>query len=140
MQTLELQILQSVLSLLVVLVGSIISAFIPKLKATIDAHLGIRQATIVNHVIDGLASISEAVVQDFNQRVVLDAKKDGVFSKELAKSVKGDAIKAVMTHGSFLLSLSESTLSDVTGLISTLIEQSVAKNHVSSEQLKTGMH
>ena len=138
MTSLELQILQSVLSLLVVIVGAIISAFAPKLKSTIDAHLGVRQAVIANHVIDGLSSIAEAVVQDFNQRVVSDAKKNGVFTPELAKSVKEDAIKAVTAQGSSLISLAESTLGDTTSLISTLIEQAVAKNHIDTKQQSGG--
>lgn len=126
----ELHILESLLSLLTVVIGSLISAFVPKIKQSLDAHLTAKQALIANHVINGLATISEAVVQDFTQRIVQDAKTSGVFTPMLAASVKKDAVSAVMSQSHALSSLGTSTLGDVEALIGTLIEQAVSKYHI----------
>jgi hypothetical protein len=125
----ELQILQAALSIIVLLVGGLISAFVPKLKKTIDTHLGLRQAAIAKHVVDGLAQIAEAVVSDFNQRVVADAKENGVFTPQLASSIKADAIEAVLQQGATLAQLGEDVLGDMRSLVSTLVEQAVLKQH-----------
>ena len=131
-QSIELTLLQGLLSLFVVLIGALLSAFIPKLKQMVDAHLSAKQALVANQVMDGLAKISEAVVQDFNQRVVADAKANGVFSPLVAASVKKDAVNAVMSQSGALRTLGSSTLGDVEGIIGSLIEQVVLKNHISA--------
>ena len=122
--------LEVLLSLLTAIVGSIISVSVPKLKQVIDAHLNVRQATIANHVVDGLSTIAEAVVQDFNQRFVGEAKKNGVFSPLVAASVKKDAIAAVMSQSGALGKLAVATLGDVEGLVGSLVEQAVLKHHI----------
>lgn len=128
--SIELHILESLLSLLTVVIGSLISAFVPKIKKSVDAHLTAKQALIANHVINGLATISEAVVMDFNQRIVSDAKTNGVFTPQLAASVKKDAVAAVMSQSEALRSLGTSTLGDVESLIGSLIEQAVSQHHI----------
>ncbi|MCF8566338.1 hypothetical protein LLE49_16575 [Alicyclobacillus tolerans] len=130
MNDVELQILQSLLSLLTLVVGTALSILLPKLKKSVDAHLTEKQAAIANHVLDGLGSIAEAVVQDFNQRVVTQAKTNGNFTQELAQQVKQDAIAAVKDQGSSLLQLGQSTIGNVENLIASLVEQAVVKHHV----------
>jgi hypothetical protein len=128
MSQLELQVLDALLSLLVIVVGAVISIFVPKIKAVVDKHLTAKEAQIFNHVVDGLAVIANAVVQQFNQTVVHDAKAAGKFDAALAQKVKADAIDAVKKQGSTLIELGKSVVTDVDGLISSLIEEAVAHN------------
>ncbi|WP_152540348.1 hypothetical protein [Sporolactobacillus terrae] len=127
MQDLGVQALTAVLSILVAGVGVLISAFVPKIKDAVDEHLGTAQANIANKVIDGLGSIAQTVVADFNQRVVADAKAKGIFTAELAASVKEDAVKAVIAQAPELIELGKSAIGDVEALIPQLIEQAVLK-------------
>lgn len=128
--SIELDILESLLSLLTMVVGSLLSILMPKIKLSIDAHLTAKQALIANHVMDGLGTIAEAVVQDFNQRIVQDAKKHGVFTPMLAASIKKDAVAAVMAQSQALYALGSHTLGDVESLIGSLVEQAVSKHHI----------
>lgn len=126
----ELQILEALLSLLTVVVGAVVSVYSPKIKQVIDAHLSAKEAMIANHVIDGLGSISEAVVQEFNQKVVVDSKANGVFTNALAQSIKKDAIQSVKDQGSPLISLGDGVIGNIDDLISGLVEKAVVNNHV----------
>jgi hypothetical protein len=126
-QDLGVQALTAVLSILVAGVGVLVTAFVPKIKDAVDKHLGTSQANIANKVIDGLGSIAQTVVADFNQRVVADAKAKGVFTAELAASVKDDAVKAVIAQAPELIALGKSVIGDIEALIPQLIEQAVAK-------------
>ncbi|WP_026961874.1 hypothetical protein [Alicyclobacillus herbarius] len=126
---LELKILESLLSLFTVLIGAGISALAPRLKRIVSAHASGKEAQLASQVIDGLSAIAEAVVQEFNQKVVSDAKKAGVFTPSLAQSVKQDAVSAVLSQAGPLLSLGEQVIGDIPGLVSSLIEQAVAKHH-----------
>jgi hypothetical protein len=126
---LELKILESLVSLLTILIGAGISALAPKLKRIVTAHASAKEAQLVSHVVDGLSAIAEAVVQDFNQRVVADAKKSGVFTPELAQSVKQDAVTSVLSQAGPLVSLAEQVIGDVPQLVASLVEQAVAKHH-----------
>ncbi|WP_028983343.1 hypothetical protein [Sporolactobacillus terrae] len=127
MQDLGVQALTAVLSVLVVGIGALITAFVPKIKDAVDKHLGTSQANIANKVIDGLSTIAQTVVADFNQRVVADAKAKGVFTTELAASVKEDAVKAVIAQAPELIELGKSAIGDIEALIPQLIEQAVLK-------------
>jgi hypothetical protein len=120
MGNLELQIVQGVLGLLSLLVSAGVTYFAPKLKALFHS-------ATANRVIDGLSSIAESVVQDLNQRVVADAKANGVWTPELAQAIKADAVQAVKDQGAALVKLGQDVLGDVDGLISTLVEHAVAK-------------
>ncbi|GMA64941.1 hypothetical protein NZD89_06035 [Alicyclobacillus fastidiosus] len=105
MQGLEIKIVEGLLDLLIiaVIIGLLYSR--PQIKKIVDAHLSAQQAAVANNVIDGLANIAEAVVQDFNQRIVASAKANGVFTPQLAQSVKQDAIQAVLSQGAGLISV-----------------------------------
>lgn len=127
MQDLGVQVLSAVLSLLVAGVGALITAFVPKIKLAADKHLSSSQADIANKVLDGLSSIAETVVADFNQRVVADAKAKGAFTSELAARVKDDAVKSVIAQAPELISLGEQAIGNIKALIPQLIEQAVLK-------------
>jgi triphosphoribosyl-dephospho-CoA synthetase len=128
MNQLELQVLETLLSLLVLVVGTVITTFVPKIKAVVDKHLTAKEAQIFNHVVDGLAVIANAVVQQINQTVVRDAKAAGKFDAALAQKVREDAIAAVKQQGSALIDLGKHVVADVDGLIASLIEEAVAHN------------
>lgn len=123
-----MKILESALSLLTLLVGSAVTYLTSKSKKLVDSHLNNKQSALANNVISGLASIANAVVQEFNQKVVVDAKKNGVFTPQLALAVKEDAVLAVKSQGAALLKLGESVLGNMDALVSTLVEQAVVKN------------
>lgn len=122
-----MDILHALLGILSAAVTAIISYFATRLKSAVDAHLTTKQAQIFNHVVNGLSQIADMTVSDFNQRVVTDAKTQGVFTPALAKSVKADAVAVVKSQGSALISLAGSSISDIDQLVSSLIEQSVSK-------------
>lgn len=126
----EQQIVQALLGLLSVVVTAGLGYFAPRLKTIVAAHLNANTAQVANHVIDGLGKIAQAVVQDFNQRVVSDAKAQGVFNAQLAAAVKQDAVNAVKSQGAALLALGQGSIGDVDGLIGSLVEHAVATYHV----------
>ncbi|MCL6625303.1 hypothetical protein [Alicyclobacillus shizuokensis] len=127
---LELKILESLLSLMTLLIGVGISALAPRLKRIVSAHADGKQAQLASHVIDGLSTIAEAVVQEFNQKVVADAKKAGVFTPALAQSIKQDAVSAVISQAGPLAALGGQVIGDIPSLVSSLVEQAVAKHHI----------
>lgn len=122
----EAQVVQAVLGLLSALVAWAVAYFSPKLKAQFHS------ATAGN-AIDGLGKIAEAVVQDFNQRVVAEAKANGVFNAQLGASVKAQAIAAVKDQGANLVALADKTVGNADQLVSSLIESAVASNHIASK-------
>jgi hypothetical protein len=126
-QDLGVQVLTAVLSVLVAGVGAVVVSFMPKIKDAVDKHLSTSQADIANRVIDGLSSIAQTVVADFNQRVVSDAKAKGAFTSEFAASVKEEAVKAVIAQAPELIALGKSAIGDIECLIPQLIEQAVLK-------------
>jgi hypothetical protein len=130
--TIEAQITNAFVGLLTIVVTVAISYLVPRAKAALDAHLSAKTATVANTVIDGLGTISQAVVQDFNQRIVADAKAAGTWTDELGQSVKEDALAAVKSQGAALVSLGRSVGVEVAALIDSLVEQAVAGNHVSA--------
>ncbi|MFB5192742.1 hypothetical protein [Alicyclobacillus fastidiosus] len=138
MQSVELQIVQGLLGLLSLAGTAGVAYVVPKVKTFMDARLSSEQATVANSVIDGLGNIAEAVVQEFNQKVVASAKQYGTFTPTLAQSVKQDAIEAVMSQGSGLIALGGEALGDVQKLVSSLIEKAVAENHIPTQQNSAG--
>jgi hypothetical protein len=123
----EAQIVQALAGLLVAVVTALVSAAVPKLKAWMNNHLSAQQATVANDVLTGLASITQSVVQNFTQTVVNDAKTTGTWTPELMAQVKADAVKAVQSQGSTLVTLGNKVIGDVPALIGTLVEQAVAQ-------------
>jgi 3-dehydroquinate synthetase len=125
---LETQVVQYLTGLLALIVSGVLTYLARNLKAFINSHTTAKNAAVANTVIDGLSSIAEAVVQDFNQRVVADAKKNGVFTPQLAQSVKEDAVAAVKSQGASLVALGSGVIGDVDGLIRSLVEKAVANS------------
>jgi 3-dehydroquinate synthetase len=126
--SMEAQIVQYLTGLLALVVSGLLTYLARNLKAFVNSHTTAKNAAIANTVIDGLSAITEAVVQDFNQRVVADAKKNGVFTPQLAQSVKEDAVAAVKSQGASLVALGSGVIGDVDGLISSLVEKAVANS------------
>lgn len=122
MATVEVQILQGVASV----GGLAISAGITYLVNAINKNVKSKSA---QDIITGLGSIADSVVQDFNQKVVSQAKANGVFTPQLAASVKQDAVQAVLSQGSALVKLGEKSVGNMQALVSSLIEQAVARNN-----------
>lgn len=137
MNPIEMDIVRALLGILSVAITSAVSYFSMKLKRSIDAHLSHKQARMFNDVVDGLSQIADMTVSDFNQRVVLDAKNQGLFTSALAKSIKQDALAAVKQQGSSLIQLAGTSITDVDQLVSTLIEQSVLKQKKQSSTQST---
>jgi hypothetical protein len=128
--SIESQIVSGLTGFLSLVVSAGFAYLVPRLQKMIDAHVNAKTATVANSVIAGLSSIAQAVVQDFNQKVVADAKAAGAWTPQLAQSVKADAIAAVKSQGAALVALGKSVSVDVEPLIESLIEQAVALHHI----------
>ncbi|WP_062306526.1 hypothetical protein [Alicyclobacillus sendaiensis] len=116
----EVQILEDVLSAFGLAVGAALTYLTTKV---VPKYIHSQAA---QNAIDGLASIAESVVAQFNQTIVADAKAKGVWNAALAAKVKQDAVKAVLSQGANLVKLAQKVVGDVPELVSTLIEQAVA--------------
>jgi len=136
-QQLEMQIVQALLGLLVAGVTAAVGVLLPKVQKFFTAHTGAAHATQANAIVSGLGSIAESVVQDFNQRIVTDAKKNGVWGAQLASSVKKDAVAAVLDQGANLVALGGKVLGNAEGLVSSLVEQAVGKFRVTTSVATT---
>jgi nitrogenase molybdenum-iron protein alpha/beta subunit len=97
------------------------------LKNWLSAHTAANTAAMSAHVIDGLTQITESVVQEYNQRLMQDAKKYGVWNEQLEESLKADAVKAVLSQGAKLTELGMEVLGDVPSLVSSLVANEFAK-------------
>jgi len=128
----ELQVVQAILGLLAAGATWAVSYLTPRAKAWLDAHIGERNATVANLVVDGLGKIASHVVQDFNQRIVSDAKSNGAWTPQLAASVKADAVRSVLDQGSSLIEVGQSAVGNMQGLVGALVEQAVMTHHVSA--------
>ena len=93
----------------------------------LNAHLSAQQATTADQVVKSLQSVADGVVNDFNQRVVNDAKVAGKWSPELEAQVRADAYKAVRSQGAKLIALGSAVLGDMQSTISSSIESAVVK-------------
>ncbi|WP_206922725.1 hypothetical protein [Alicyclobacillus suci] len=118
----EVQILEDVISAFGLAIGGGITYLTTKV---VPKYIHSKTA---QNAIDGLANIANAVVQQFNQTVVSDAKSAGVFNAQLAAQVKKDAVAAVMLQGSNLVALAQKSVGDVESLVGALVEQAVAGN------------
>lgn len=123
----ETQLVQAFTGLLSVALTAGIGIITPKIKKFIETHTTAKTAKVANDVVDGLAKVSEAVVADFNQRIVTDVKAKGGWTPELAVQTKLDAIAAIKSQGSAFIALTKKTESELEPLISTLIEQAIVK-------------
>jgi len=134
MNGLESQIVQGAAGLLTLTVTLVITMLTGRAKRWISAHSSAKAADVATTVIDGLGSIAEAVVSDFNQRVVTQAKAAGTWTPALAASVKADAIRAVADQGGQLVALGQSVVGNMSGLVSSLVEGAVARSKYFSGQ------
>lgn len=101
----EAHVVSGLAGLLSLVVSAGIAYVVPRVKQAVDAHVNDKTASVVNLVIDGLANIAQAVVQDFNQKIVANAKNAGTWTPQLAQGVKADAIAAVKAQGATLVQL-----------------------------------
>lgn len=136
MNGLEMKILEGLLSALTVVVGTVVTTYGPRLKHWMDRHLNAKEATMADHVISGLGNISEAVVQQFNQSVVADAKANGNFNEAYAKKIKEAAVAAVKSQGANLVALGNDVLGNVDALIGSLIEKAVTEHYIPTAKPK----
>lgn len=125
--SLETHLIQALGGLLFATLTAAIGVITPKIKGLIQAHTSAKTATVATDALDGLTKIAESVVSDFNQRIVNDTKSKGAWTSQLAEQVKDDAVAAVKAQGASFIKLSSKTSDQIDSLISTLIEQAVAK-------------
>jgi hypothetical protein len=123
----ETQFVQTLGGLLSVTATTAIGIITPKIKKLIESHTSAKNATIANDALDGLTKIVESVVSDFNQRIVADVKSKGGWTPELAAQTKLDALAAVKAQGASFIAFVGKSKEEAESLISTLIEQAVAK-------------
>jgi hypothetical protein len=125
--SLETQFVQALSGLLYASATAGIAVVTPKIKDFLNTHTTAKTAAVASDVFDGLSKIAESVVSDFNERIVNDAKSKQAWTPELAQQVKVDAVAAVKAQGQPFIKLIDKSAGDVESLISTLIEQAVAK-------------
>lgn len=132
--SLETQFIQALEGLLFATVTAGIGAVTPKVRKYLESHTTAKTAAVAGDVLDGLSKIAESVVSDFNQRIVNDAKTKQAWTPQLAEQVKADAVAAVKAQAAPFINLVDKTAGNVEDLISTLIEQAVAKAKGSVKQ------
>ncbi len=128
MSGIETQVVQGLTGLLSLAVTAAIAYAAPRAKRWVTTHTTAKAAGVATTVIDGLSSIAQAVVADFDQRIVNDAKAVGTWTPALAASVKADAVKAIMDQGAHLVALGQSVVGNVEALVSSLVEQAVVQS------------
>ncbi|MCL6454382.1 MAG: hypothetical protein K6T78_12290 [Alicyclobacillus sp.] len=124
----EQQIVSGLVGLLTLVLSAGITWATRKASALIAAHTSAKTAETATTALQGLSTIATSVVQDFNQRVVSDAKKTGVWTPQLAQQVKADAVAAVKAQGGALIRLAAQTVGSTDDLVGTLLEQAVSQN------------
>jgi hypothetical protein len=125
--SLETQFVQALGGLLYATATAGIAAVTPKIRLYLKSHTTAKTAAVAGDVLDGLSKIAESVVSDFNQRIVNDSKSKQAWTPQLAEQVKADAVAAVKDQGAPFIKLIDKSAGNVESLISTLIEQAVAK-------------
>ena len=128
--TLQTQIVQDLSGLLYVAVTAGLGYVGVKAKAWFAAHTTAQVAAAGDSALSTLSGIVSNVVQDFNQTVVNQAKANGSWTPAMGAQVKQDAIAAVKSQASNLLTLGKSVLGNVDSLIGSMIETAVAKHKV----------
>jgi hypothetical protein len=108
--TLEAQFIQALSALVYIVAIAGITYVTPKIKQFLEVHTNAKTASTVT---DEFSTIAESVVNDFNNRIVNDAKARQAWNPQLAQTIKNDAIASVKTQ--------------IEPLLSTLIEQAVSK-------------
>jgi hypothetical protein len=125
--SLTTQLIQALGGLLCATATAGIGVITPEVKKLIKSHTTAKNATIANDALDGLTKIVESVVSDFNQRIVNDSKTKGAWTPAQAAQTKVDAMAAVKEQGASFIKLSSQSGKEIESMISTLIEQAVAK-------------
>lgn len=126
---LESQVVQALAGLLTAVVTAGVAYLAPKIKGWLAAHTASQTSAMASKVIDGLASIADSVVANFNQQVVVTAKVNGTWTPALAAQIKAEAVKAVQSQGAALVALGQTTVGDVQGLIGSLVEHAVLRHN-----------
>jgi hypothetical protein len=121
----EMAILQALLALFVTALTAGIAYLTRQAKAYLAVHASGKAAEVATTVLDGLSQIATAVVQDYNQRVVSDAKASGVWNAKFAEALKREAVQAVMDQGAALVSLAKDNVGNVEALVAALVEKAV---------------
>jgi hypothetical protein len=121
----EMAILQALLAVFVTALTAGISYLTRQAKAYLSAHASGKAAEVATTVLDGLSQIATAVVQDYNQRVVSDAKTKGIWNAQFAEALKQEAVQAVMDQGAALVSLAKDNVGNVEALVAALVEKAV---------------
>ncbi|SFI02154.1 MULTISPECIES: hypothetical protein [unclassified Bacillus (in: firmicutes)] len=126
--TLETQVVQALGGILCAAITTGIGVLTPRIKSYIQAHTDAKTATVVVDSLNTLNKITESVVADFTQRMVLDVKTKGGWTPELANQVKANAVSAIKEQGAQLIPLLEKEVGNVEKLIESTIEQAVLKS------------
>jgi hypothetical protein len=112
--TLETQLIQALSALVYIVAIAGITYVTPKIKKFLEVHTNAKTAAVASEGLDELSRIAEAVVTDFNSRLVNDVKAKQAWTPQLAEQIKSDAMASVKTQ--------------IEPLLSTLIEQAVSKS------------
>lgn len=128
----ETQVVQALTGILALAITGAVTYLSGHAKAWLTTHVSAKTASVANDVVDGLGKIADSVVLDFNQRIVTDAKANGVWNLQLAQQVKADAVRSVLDQGAQLVNLGSKVVGNVPDLVAALVEQAVARNSVST--------
>lgn len=134
MGAIEAYIVQGLVGALVVVTGTAVTyagkVLLPRAKRLVDAHVSVKQAEYANKVLDGLYTIMVGVVHNFNKSVVAEAKAHGQFTKELAESVRQDAIAAIKSQAGYAIGLNDNVTEALHDVIDNMITAYVEAHHI----------
>lgn len=127
MAGIETQIVQGLAGLMTVVISAGIALITTHVKTFVSNHSNSVVSQLSNDVIDGFGKIADAVVHDFNDRIVREAQANGVLTPQLFAQVKRDAVNSVMDQGASLVQLGTKLGLDVQGLAFSVVAQSFNK-------------
>jgi hypothetical protein len=111
--SLESQLIQALSALVYIAAIAGITYVTPKIKRFLEVHIDVKNVPAVESTVDEISKLAENVVNDFNNRLVNDAKSKQAWNPQFAQIIKSDAISSLKTQ--------------MEPLLSTLIEQAVTK-------------
>jgi hypothetical protein len=116
-----------------------VSAVIHKGKAKTEDKavelLPAEDAVKVNDILDVVERITESAVQDANSRIVIGLKKNNLFTKETADSIKQAVIQDVLTNLGPLQEKAIALLGPLENIIGQLVEKYVLEGKDQVTQL-----
>ncbi|WP_026975763.1 hypothetical protein [Alicyclobacillus contaminans] len=128
--TIETEVVQALSGILVAAITASLAWVSNHVKAYLAAHTDAKIAETASNAVDKLQQIAEAVVEDFNQKIVADAKANGVWNKNLADTVRKEALQAVLDQGAAFAGVLKSAGTDVEGLVLSFINSYVRAHHI----------